>query len=314
MQTLMITLAPRSAFGGAIRGDTMFGQLCWIVRHLWGEQKLESLLEGYGQGRPFAVISDAFPEGYLPRPAIPLHHFREVTDSDRKQVKKLRWLPISDFQKPVSEWLRHAKTEQEIAKKGLAHTHSQPHNSINRMTGTTGNGDFAPYAMPQYWFATGKLFVLYAAFDETRISAAQMRTLFEHIGASGYGRDTSIGLGKFDCLSCTLESWPQQRNANAWLTLAPSAPQGMELDPGKSWYHPFTRFGRHGDFAVHLGRPFKTPLLMADTAAVLYPVQYAQTCFAGQGLGGDGSLSKAIANTVHQGYTPVLGIRMEEIS
>ena len=32
--------------------------------------------------------------------------------------------------------------------------------------------------------------------------------------------------------------------------------------------------------------------------------------FFGQGLGGDGTLSKSLPKTVHQGYAPVIGIRL----
>jgi CRISPR-associated protein Csm4 len=105
-------------------------------------------------------------------------------------------------------------------------------------------------------------------------------------------------------------SLPGQTGANTWLTLGPCAPQGLDLDPQRSFYQVFTRFGRHGDMAVHTGRPFKTPVLLAQTAAVLVPKQYQQRFFVGAGLGGDGSISKAIPETVHQGYAPVVGIRL----
>jgi CRISPR-associated protein Csm4 len=41
---------------------------------------------------------------------------------------------------------------------------------------------------------------------------------------------------------------------------------------------------------------------------VLTPVDYQNKPFTGQGLGGDGSLSKSIPGTVHQGYAPVVAI------
>jgi CRISPR-associated protein Csm4 len=44
--------------------------------------------------------------------------------------------------------------------------------------------------------------------------------------------------------------------------------------------------------------------------AVLKPARYVETGFVGQGLGGDGRLSRAIAETVHQGYAPVVGISL----
>ena len=312
MKELIATIQPQSAFGGPIRGDTLFGQLCWAALHRWGENHLKMLLQDYTKGKPFLVVSDAFPNDYLPRPALPLHRFDEVPDADRKAVKKLRWLPYKKFNEPLPGWLRHAVAEQEIAAHGLSETHSQPHNTINRMTGTTGVAEFAPYTLSQQWFAPDQLFDLYITIDESRFSDEDLSTLLQDVGSYGYGRDASIGLGKFEVGHCEVGEWPGQTDANAWMTLAPCAPQGLSLDPENSWYQPFTRFGRHGDRAVHSGRPFKTPLLMADTAALLRPENYQPAVFCGQGLGGDGSLSKAIEDTVHQGYAPVLPVRLEE--
>ena len=130
------------------------------------------------------------------------------------------------------------------------------------------------------------------------------------IGDLGFGRDASIGLGKFHVESMEpviLAAYPEP---DAWLTLAPCAPQGLGLDAARSFYQVFTRFGRHGDVAVHTGKPFKSPVLLAQSAAALAPKTYQEQAFVGQGLGGEGSLSKAIPETVHQGYAPVVGIRL----
>ena len=311
MKTLMAQIRPRSGFGGVIRGDTLFGQLCWAILHRRGEARLDELLEGYTRNRPFLVVSDAFPSGFLPRPALPLHRYAEVSGADRKQVKKRNWIPVAHFAEPVDTWLHHAKPERKIFDADLAEAAVQPHNTINRMTGTTGTGEFAPYVMPQLRFADGLSFDLYLAHDE-RIEIEEIRQLLADVGLSGYGRDASIGLGKFELENIQETQWPAQSNANAWYTLAPCAPQGMKLRPDNSWYQTFTRFGRHGDIAVHSGQPFKTPVLMADTAAILTPVEYNEPVFIGRGLGGDGSLSKAIPQTVHQGYAPVLPVSLEE--
>jgi len=322
MERIVATLRPRSAFGGPIRGDTLFGQLCWALRHRYGEARLAELLQGYTDGTPFLVVSDAFPTGFLPRPALPLYRFAEVPGADRKQVKKRCWLPREHFSQPLSRWLTHAVAEGDIVERlgaggaqekgrDLIAEHSQPHNTINRLTGTTGTGEFAPYAEVQYWFAPALALDVYIACDARRISPDDIRQLLDDVGAGGYGRDASIGLGKFAVEEFGVRSWPVQDGANSWMTLAPCAPQGLGFKPEKSWYQPFTRFGRHGDIAVHGGRPFKNPVLLADSAALLTPRNWQATTFTGQGLGGDGSLSRAIKETVHQGYAPVLAVRLE---
>ena len=312
MNTLIATIKPRSAFGGAIRGDTLFGQLCWAIMHREGASRLDALLEGYTQGAPFLVVSDAFPTGYLPRPALPLHRYNEAPGKDRKQLRQCRWLPREHFARPIADWLQYAVNESQLHTDGVSKSCNQPHNTINRMTGTTGAGEFAPYVMPQHWHGDSLRLELYIAHDPQRITLDEIRQTISDVGDYGYGRDASIGLGKFDLVDCAEKDWPGQANANGWMTLAPCAPQGQNFNAENSWYQPFTRFGRHGDIAVHTGKPFKNPVLMADTGALLQPQNWQDARFCGQGLGGDGSLSKAIAQTVHQAYAPVLAINMEQ--
>lgn len=308
-------IAPLSAFGTLPKGDTLFGQLCWAVRNHFGEIRLRTLLEGYAAGYPFAVVSDAFLASHLPRPALPGHWFAEIPGADRKEAKKRTWLPEQHFGKPIESWLTHCRKPADILG-GAPLSRPQPHNAIDRRTDTTGEA-FAPYAMTQHWYGAWddhrKVYIkalldIHVVLDEMRLSTGELNELFMSIGEFGFGRDASIGLGKFCVESLEETRLPAQPDANAWLTLAPCAPQGLDLNPARSFYQSFTRFGRHGDVAVHTGRPFKAPVLLAQTGAVLAPHHFQARFFVGSGLGGNGSLSKAIPETVQQGYAPVVAI------
>lgn len=322
MRTYRARLTPLSAFGTKPMGDTLFGQLCWAVRNRHGEERLIPLLDGYTHGRPFAVMSDALPAGYLPRPSLPGHWFREVPNTDRKSAKKRVWLPLDQFHKPVADWLEYCQPSSSIPG-ATATEHPQPHNTLNRHTCTTGEGQFAPYAMSQLWYGcrdregekamesqTNVQLDVYVVLDEARLSADELRGLLADIGMVGFGRDASIGLGKYKLDELSSVELPTQDNANSWLTLAPCAPQGLPWQADRCFYQPFTRFGRHGDVAVHGRNPFKTPVLLANTGAVLAPAEYEARYFTGQGLGGDSSLSKGIPGTVHQGYAPVVAFAL----
>ena len=109
MDTLALRLRPLTAFGSPLLGDTLFGQLCWAVRHRFGLERLHVLLDGYTAGRPFAVVADAFPEGYLPRPALPLSSYRAIADADRKQAKRRHWMPLAALAAPLPDWLHHGQ-------------------------------------------------------------------------------------------------------------------------------------------------------------------------------------------------------------
>ncbi|HWP00006.1 MAG TPA: CRISPR-associated protein Csm7, partial [Methylococcus sp.] len=280
MRTFRATFTPLSAFGTPLKGDTFFGQLCWAVRNRFGEARLTELLQGYTTGQPFAVVSDAFPAGHLPRPVLPGHLFEELPGEDRKAVKKRAWMPLEKFAAPLAQWLAHC-VQPGALPGGSMQPHPQPHNTISRRTGTTGEGAFAPYTMEQLWYgkkpeSRKEAFVLakldvYFVLDEEHLSADELETLISDICVLGFGRDASIGLGKFHLDGFGPCELPCHDGADAWLTLAPCAPQGLGFDPTRCFYQTFTRFGRHGDIGVHFGNPFKTPILLAQAGAVLSP-------------------------------------------
>jgi CRISPR-associated protein Csm4 len=307
MQTLTLTLRPLSAFGTLPLGDTLFGQLCWLLRDGMGEAELVKLLDGYTTGKPFAVVSDTLPHGYVPRPNVPLYFFQQDKNADRKAVKKQAWLPLVALDQPFAKWLSVCEA------KDFLHEEIQPHNSISRLTGTTGTG-FAPYALDQHWYAENTTLDVHIVFDASRITADKLQQTFTHMGYMGFGRDASVGLGKFEVLEVQVQALPANANANAVLTLAPSAPQRLGFDTANSYYQLFTRFGRHGGQAVQSGKPFKTPVLLAKTGALFSSDHFtAETFFIGQGLGGNGQLSKQIPATVQQGYAPVIPIHFAPV-
>lgn len=313
MQCFSVTLTPLSAFATPLKGDTLFGQLCWAIRNRFGEASLTELLTGYTESRPFAVVSDAFPQGYLPLPKLPFSHYRPIDGTDRKAVKKRCWLPEKEIEKPVSEWLGLAKTAADIAGDfgKLSEKHPQPHNTIDRRTNTTGEGGFAPYSIEQEWFIPGLRWHVYVLLDTERLSAEDCQDCLTDIGQFGFGRDASIGLGKFKLEAFQAAELPSQADADSSLTLAPCAPQGLGFAPERSYYQLFTRFGRHGDIAVHQeGKPFKNPILLAQTAAIMATNPPASG-FIGQGIGGNGELSKTLPATVHQGYAPVIAVNFQ---
>jgi CRISPR-associated protein Csm4 len=325
MQAFRVTLKLQSAFATPLKGDTLFGQLCWAIRNRFGEDRLTDLLAGYGHGQPFAVVSDAFPSGYWPLPKLPGIYYDRIEGEDRKAIKKRCWLPEDAIAKPISQWLSHsvdAKTVVSCAradggsdtpsglKNALSERHPQPHNTISRHTNTTGEGGFAPYAIEQEWFVPGVAWTIYLLLDTTRWTQEDCRQCLRDIGQIGFGRDASIGLGKFAVSEFVESELLSQTGANACLTLAPCAPQGLGFDARNSFYQLFSRFGRHGDIAVHReGKPFKNPVLLAQTAAV-FAAPLPESGFIGQGIGGNGELSKTLSATVHQGYAPVIGVAL----
>lgn len=331
MAYLLVRIEPRSAFGTPLKGDTIFGQLCWAIANRCGDGRLEELLDGYVEGRPFAVVSDAFPARYWPRPELHPRSLGEVDPKMRKEIKKRIWLHHSKFDRSMDDWLEWMVEIPEDTGEAVDETSVRPgdsekfvsgetrfRNAIDRCTGTTGEGS-DPFGSEEIRYRKDARLDCHLVYDTDRIDSGVLQAAMRDIGALGFGRDASVGLGRFDVLDAeaggSATELPAQEGANAWLTLAPVAPQGMGFDPGRSWYQPFTRFGRHGDRAVSLGKPFKAPVLLADTGAVFAASEgaFEARAFVGQGLGGVQSpISGALPETVHQGYAPVLGVRVPD--
>ncbi len=315
MHWLRIRLFADSPFATPLRGDTLFGQLCWRIREVAGEQALTQLLDGYLEQKPFVVISDPFAADHLPRPQAPayLFGFDKLDAKKRKEVKGKRWLPLTALELPLHQWAHHLRSNEEVLKAAghriasLQQTEFQSHNSINRLTMTTGD-EFAPYSSEQHWLHPELGLDIYILHDD-RISAETLILRLNEIGLLGYGKDATIGKGRFHVQPLPMPNLPDSAESQMVLTLAPCAPQSGEWHQDNSFYSPMVRFGRHGTNLVIQGKPYKNPLLLADTAALLVPHKSQCQPFVGMGLGGDGVISPAMPQTVHQGYAPVVGVQ-----
>jgi CRISPR-associated protein Csm4 len=305
MKSFKFTLRPKSAFGTPLAGDTLFGHLCWAVCERSGERGLTELLDGYTQGRPYLVISDGFPTGHLPRPTAPDNVLGLAVDpSQRKRAHTYRWLPADKANLPVQRW------SGQFAALAAAEHSVVSQNTINRLTGTTGLDQFAPRQVKRTFFDDDARIDIYAVVDEQRFAPELLSRLLEDIGLHGYGRDATTGLGKFAVIAWDEQRWPRN-SGQWWLTLAPCAPEPEALEAEGCFYLPLTRFGRHGNLAVVRGAPFKSPLLLAETGALLKSRARASWSFHGRGLGGAANqISQVLPGTVHQGYAPVVPLDM----
>ncbi len=318
MQSLRFTIQPQSAFATPLMGDTLFGQLCWTIRHKYGDSRLDELLRTYATGKPFCVVSDGFPSGYIPRPSLPLFSMAssaEKSEGERKRWKGLQWMPLSALHQPVTQWLDFCQSAGELGQASELYSawlksEGRTHNSINSMTGTTGEGGFAPYSVAQSWYHPNALLDIYIQIDTALISVDELKSAFSDIGLSGYGKDASTGRGQFEIANSAIAELPKQADSNSWMVLSPCAPQGMGFNADKSYWQLFTRFGRHGSLGAISGQPFKNPVLLVRAGSVFTPSSFSVKSFLGQGLGGCGELSKAIPQTVHQGYAPVVSLNL----
>ncbi|MBO1270822.1 hypothetical protein J3L11_04055 [Shewanella sp. 4t3-1-2LB] len=319
MKLLQCQLRTESAFATPVVGDTLFGHLCWAIRMRFGNERLESLLAGYTDDHPFLVVSDMIPDGVLPRPTMPQFLLSNESTSDvalRKTLKAKRWMPVEKASLPLNQWLTDGlmtdnellNTRQLNAQIALVGHTMHQHNSLNRLTNTTGKGaGFAPYQQQRIWYHPDIHWQLLLVIDEARLSPAECQQVLEDVGLAGYGRDASSGLGKFSVLA--INSLPEPSVSDCWLALAPVSLSPDDFVADKSYYQTTVRFGRHGNTAVHSGNPFKKPILLAQTGALLTAPVSQPRYIAGHGIRG---ISDVMPETVHQGYAPVWPVTVKE--
>jgi CRISPR-associated protein Csm4 len=334
LKTYEITIRPLSGFGTPLKGDTLFGQICWQAAYdssLFGTS-IDDLLFDYGE-KPFIVVSSAYlrlvrdgrTEYALKRPDLPTERLIDLNKGskreflrERKRYKSRKWACVGEQKTMGSLRSLDLVSETELFETiaGLASgstvtIFSQPHNSINRLTNTTGEGGFAPYSVTQHTYLPGVLLSVFVGVTET-LDVSQVTNTLERIGRLGFGKDASTGLGKFaveGSREIDLASLGSQK-PDACFTLGPCVP-ARNTTKTAYYFVPFTRFGRHGDVLAKSSNPFKNPVIMADEGAVFVPSD--STTFEGPYIGSAVTgTSKAMPASVAQGYSLYIPVRMEE--
>jgi len=340
MKVYKVTINPLSNFGTSIKGDTLFGQICWKIFYKKDllNKDLSELLKDYITN-PFIIVSSACIETedmlFLKRPSMPFDALfdlrsKEIKDiiRERKELKKKEWIGVEKkskiilfkfqsylnneelFEKIIKDIPTHEK--RAFMKKGIKTVIKefiQPHNTINRITGTTGEDQFAPFSIKQLVYLPGISLCIFIGVRED-INIDGVVEALRLIGQTGFGKDASTGLGRFEVKK--YEEFDLKAigsdEPNACYTLSPCVPEKDLFS--KAFFTPFTRFGRHGDILAKKGKPFKNPVIMADEGAVfvvnnsdVFKRSYIGTAIT--------NLSKVEPNTVAQGYSLYIPVRVE---
>jgi CRISPR-associated protein Csm4 len=337
-----ITLKPSSGFGTTLKGDTIFGHFCWQAAYdpALLEGGIEHQIAIYSE-KPFAIFSSAFPKFekdktiyVLKRPELPFSFMlsakKDKADDmrQRKEFKKKKWMFIDedlhlnmktanflsdhDVMKVAHDILTEETKLQmaKVEKTEFLKVFSQSHNSINRMTQTTGTGNLAPYSKENFYFFPETELIVFVLVEETATDIDRVITGLERIGVWGFGRDASTGLGRYELGEYDEIPIPEHSDSNACYILSPCVPERNAFK--ETFFSPFVRFGKHGDRLATFGNPFKNPVIMADEGSVFIPNDKTlfNKPYIGQAVK---DVSKAIPETVAQGYAPYIPFKLEMI-
>ncbi|MEW6108105.1 MAG: hypothetical protein AB1632_02900 [Nitrospirota bacterium] len=344
MKVYEITIKPTSGFGTPLKGDTIFGHFCWQIAYdekLIGKS-LDELLSNYHTA-PFAVFSSMYPkfvEGNsycyaLKTPNLPMDELFDLSADkkdkirQRKEYKAKIWMILNEGQKFKSlkelKFLNNkemlsvtrANITEELKRqmrradsKNFVSPLAQYHNKINRLTNTTGEEGFTPFAVEQQVFYPETELALFVGIDDRVLNIEQVKAGLERIGTTGFGKDASTGLGRFELGEEDEIDLSQlgSDSPNACYTLSPSVPEKDTFS--EMFFTPFTRFGKHGDVLAKSKNPFKNPVIMADEGAVLKPKdkEIFNKPYIGTAITG---ISKAEPKAVTQGYSLYIPVKVE---
>ena len=297
MKLYKTTIHPISTFSTPIKGDTLFGHLCWMIVYKFGKSKLNDLLETYKNGKPFLIVSDGFYSNYLPKPKMPSFLLGE--DDNKKENRKKIWLSKEDL---LQGNYFNAKKETDIVfKKDKEVTVVK--NSINYELFKTDESGFAPYSVKEYVLNPKDIYFL---LDENQFSLNELKEIFELLSEHGYGKDITIGKGRFEFDD--FEEVNLNFVSKTYMTLSPAA-LNKDLEINKLYYEPFVRFGKFGGEWAYKNA-FKKPILFLDTAAVINFVEEKERKFIGKAITNIAlSEDKDQQNSVMQGYSILFPIK-----
>ncbi len=306
MKTYQIRLRPLGTWCTPWHADSLFGALAWQIRDLAGEDNFRQFLDRFTGGAPPFVLSDAFPEGWLPCPLS----------------GELKRLP--EFKSKLPEWV----CEEQF--KGIVKTSAQMmprdewpsplapvrslHASIHRLSGTTtGEGSSSLFEIPEWCFkeADGKRPEMLVVYIKTDDWLDKLASLFESLGHVGFGKKRSSGRGAFTVggkpEACEwIDQMYEDADADGFVSLSHFVP--APGDPTEGRWSVVTKYPKFSPEAPS-GTPFKGRLAMLRPGSAFH-LQGKVSPFYGRMLKG---LSDRFPSSVQYGLSFAVPIRWPRV-
>jgi CRISPR-associated protein Csm4 len=251
MRTYRFKLRPLTPWSTPWHADTIFGSLCWELLGMQGEESLKRFLRRCEAGDPPFVISDALPEGWLPRPLfIRLHQLPGLNFKARAS----NWLSESQF-RTVIHAPRTVLPEPFLPEPVRASR--ELHAAIDRFSGTTG-GEGVLFEVEQWSFDRKNNPGLHQLdlYVKTNDSLDLVTALLRSLEASGYGKKKSIGRGAFQLIgeATPCEWMDDTASADGFVSLSHFIPAPTDSTDGV--WDLLTKYPKYGARAPAPG-PFK---------------------------------------------------------
>lgn len=253
-----------------LTSGTIFGHLCWAKRDGCAtEAAFAGWLHDLAE-QPWAV-SDGFPADHLPRPLLATSAAagHRAPDDRAKERARRGFLPVAEFVEirrrldaaALDAALDRSKTDPATEIEQVV-----AHNTIDRRRGRTpetGGLYFMDELWPKPEANERDLYV------ETAAAASEIESLFNEVGAAGFGRDATYGRGSFRVGHVGRADDLGGFRGNRRLSLSHGTLSANMTEPR---YRLFTHFGKLGWRAVAASkRPWKRPVLLMRPGATFRP-------------------------------------------
>jgi len=257
MKVYSCELEFRSFLTTPVPSYTLFGALCWSVKFLFGQEKLNEFLQLSDTGK--VLISSLMPVFNGRKQFFkPILEPKLLTEDDReklelkdntqfrsflKKFKKLEFIPFETLKKvldgQVTDDRELALEVKDIIKNANNRPYiplSIPHANINRITGSTSEGGTL-YFEETIGVAADSYFFLIGVEDEN-ISSDVIEPALKLLEDWGFGGNRSIGFGSFKLIGWRrdpdIEQYVQNRTKTL-ITLSKTLPT-KNIDFEKSFY------------------------------------------------------------------------------
>lgn len=189
MTLYRVTLRLQGPLGSPPVGPMLFGQLCWIVAEHDGPDAMPDWLDPDRMWR----LSDALPQGYLPKPLARPRILDRAQMQDAKQRKKAALVSREAWLAHRAAWDEN-RVPVDAIKSWPEASLKRAHNTIDRQRGTVAAEGGLHFAHEDWRFTNAPLLDLYV---ETGDAPDRIERLLGLLGEAGFGRDASTGRGRF---------------------------------------------------------------------------------------------------------------------
>ena len=291
MNLIKVKITPHSSFVTFPKGDTIFGH---FVYHSF--LKGEEIFSNYPNEKPKIIFSDFLPDNYIYKPALPNNYFG-VDESQKKKFKKKSWIEIKELKNGIK--VQNQESFYPYKELNFYTIELRVRNALNRLTfSTNDSGAFVPFSIEEITFLYQP--ILYIMFDETFTQEEIVERLNE-IGKNGFGKKGTIGKGYFLAELDNDFKRFDEVETDYYITLSPTLLHKSKNIIEKAFYNTFNRFGKYHSSKT----PFKKPLLMADSGAVVKLKEKRNWI--------GGAIDNGIKeNSFVQGYSILIPFKLEE--